>query len=362
MDPRNEDEAEYPDGLSRENPNVVVELHSVINHDLIQRRGTKRDYTEPLANGAGKRKAPLDWTRHDILNASAFVTFLRKFDWAATPLGPMKDWSTSLRLQFMAIVAQPHHRALIWGEEETFLYNEGAVGLFGAYHPRAMGGPTSVFADFYARAGPLIRSAREEGKSCSVINWPISMDRSDALPDEETFWSYDLAPVFGEDAIDAVLLTATETTQVVIGERRMATLLDIARETSGCDDLNGVWEGMTKCFERNTEDIPFAILYAVEKVENEEEGYKAGQQDSDQKTKNTICSMAGTVGFCKTEVPNTIKTGSGDDDDDDGVKMSEIIRKMEESRDSRLLSLDKGTLPKWLNRGFTGRAGGIACR
>jgi len=124
-----------PGGLSRENSNVVVELHSVINHDLIQRRGTKHDNAEPSTNGSQKRKISLDWTRHDIPNASPYITFLRTFDWAATPLGPMKDWSTSLRLQFMSIVAHPHHRALIWGEEETFIYNEGATALFGAYHP-----------------------------------------------------------------------------------------------------------------------------------------------------------------------------------------------------------------------------------
>jgi len=362
MDPRNEDKAEFPAGLSLENPNVIVELHSVINHDLIQRRGTKRDNTEPSANEAEKRKISLDWTRHDIPNASAYVTFLRNFDWAATPLGTMQDWSTSLRLQFMSIVAHPHHRALIWGEEETFIYNEGAVGLIGSYHPSAMAKHASVFADFYARAAPSIRLAREEGRSSSALNWAISMDRSEAIENEETFWSYDLAPVTGENGyIDGVLLTARETTQVVIGERRMATLLDIARETSGCDDLEGVWAGMTKCLQKNPEDVPFAILYGVEKTDNGDEGYRSDQQDGKKGTKNTVCSLAGVVGFTEDEIPNTIQTGNGDDDDDD-VGLSEIIRKMEEARDSHLLSSDKGNLPKWLNRGFEGRAGGTPCR
>jgi len=219
----------------------------------------------------------------------------------------------------------------------------------------------SVFADFYARAAPSIRLAREEGRPSSVTNWPISMDRSDALPDEETFWSYDLTPVFGEDTIDGVLLTARETTQVVIGERRMATLLDIARETAGCNDLDCVWEGMTKSLQKNTEDVPFAILYAVEKRENESEGYKAGEQESDKDSKNTTCRVVGTAGFDRNEVPSIIKTGSNDDNDDDSG-LSEIIRQMEQSRDSHLLSLDKETLPKWLNRGFEGRAGGEPCR
>ena len=354
MDPRNEDEAEFPSGLSLDNRDVVVEMHSVIHHDLIQRRVAKRDKKE--SNGTEKQKISLDWTRHEIPNASPYITFLRNFDWAATPLGPMKEWSTSLRLQFMSIVAHPQHRALIWGEEETFIYNEGAVSLFGAYHPLAMGNKTEIFADFYARAAPSIRLAKEEGGSSSVINWAISMDRS-ALRDEETFWSYDLTPVFGEDGgTDGVLLTASETTQVVVGERRMATLLDIARETAGCDDLDGVWVGMTKSFQKNFEDVPFAILYAVDKTENEDEGYKS---DNGKKgNKNTICTCSGLVGFTKDEIPNTLQTGSDHDDDSE---MSEIIRMMEESRDSHLLSLEKGTLPKWLNRGFEGRAGGKAC-
>jgi hypothetical protein len=186
------------------------------------------------------------------------------------------------------------------------------------------------------------------------------MDRSNDLPDEETFWSYDLAPVFNsEGTIDGVLLTARETTQVVVGERRMATLLDIARETAGCDDLEGVWGGMTKSFQKNSEDVPFSILYSVEKSENEEEGYAPDQQDGKKGNKDTICHLAGVVGFTEDEIPNTLHTGSDHDDDSD---MSEIVRKMEESRDSHLLTLEKGTLPKWLNRGFQGRAGGKACR
>jgi len=188
------------------------------------------------------------------------------------------------------------------------------------------------------------------------------MDRSDTLPDEETYWSYDLSPVTGENGdVDGVLLTATETTQVVIGERRMATLLDIARETAGCDDLAGVWDGLTKSLVKDSEDVPFAILYAVEKTDNENEGYQIGEQDNDKDGKNTTCRVVGTAGFKRNEVPNTIKTGSDDDNDDD-TGLSEIIREMEQSRDSHLLSLEKGTLPKWLNRGFEGRAGGKPCR
>jgi len=187
MDPRNEDEAEFPDGLIQEKQNVVVELHSVINYDLIQRRGTKRDNTQPLVNGAEKRKLSLDWTRHDLPNASAYVTFLRNFDWAATPLGPMQDWSTSLRLQFMSIVAHPQHRALIWGEQQTLVYNAGAVSLFGGYHPvRLYCLPPShhiglfFAARFRIGSGSICRLLR----TCCSVHPPSKRRRKIKLSDE----------------------------------------------------------------------------------------------------------------------------------------------------------------------------------
>jgi hypothetical protein len=253
MDERNEDNGELPDIPSTlQDEDIPVAIGSATQYDPIHNsKGTAKQ-----APYKGKQKI-LDWTRHDIPNASHFVEFLRSFDWSSTPLGPMKQWSIALRLHVLTTVANPAPRGLIWGPEETFIYNASCEQLIGDKHPHAMGRHISTFKDFYRAASTAITRARETGEVTSMTNLPISMDRYQDTPNEETIWSYDLVPLCGERGIaDGVLFTMRELTSLIVAERRMTTVLDLAKETSGYDDLKHVWEGIMKTLAKNTTTCP----------------------------------------------------------------------------------------------------------
>src|SRR5689334_14049509 len=60
-------------------------------------------------------------------------------DWAATPLGPRKSWSPSLRLITDTILASQFPMAVRWGPEFVLIYNDGYVPMLGDKHPHALG-------------------------------------------------------------------------------------------------------------------------------------------------------------------------------------------------------------------------------
>jgi hypothetical protein len=62
------------------------------------------------------------------------------FDWAETPLGPMRKWPQSLKTVVRILLASRYAMWMGWGPDLTFLYNDtyGRVTL-GKKHPWALG-------------------------------------------------------------------------------------------------------------------------------------------------------------------------------------------------------------------------------
>lgn len=340
--------------------------------------------TRPRSSEGQKQEQAkiLDWTRHEVPNASGFVRFLRNFDWSKTPLGSMNDWPTSLRLHFTSIAAHPQPRGLLWGHEQILLYNEACIPMIGKKHPQAMGQHVSTFGDFFEKAAPAIKSALEDGRVTSVTNFPITMDRHEELPHEESFWSFDLVPLCGEKGTaDGVLNTLTETTSVVVAERRIATVLDIARETTRYESISDIWQGIVSALKKNVEDIPFALLYAVthgsdendDKNENgsEKDGGRGdgkndgdGDEDTNASTTGdeneeidfTDCRRVGTVGFDEDDEQIPREFSIRDPERSQGL--AHIFKNLAKNRSTKLLDGAKDELPAWLQRGVEGRAGG----
>ena len=81
---------------------------------------------------------------------------IRDFDWAATPLGPIEQWSSSLRAAVALITASPVPNILVCGPGRVLIYNDACFELYGDKHPGALGskGP-DVFPKLWDELGPL---------------------------------------------------------------------------------------------------------------------------------------------------------------------------------------------------------------
>src|SRR5579871_6887857 len=55
----------------------------------------------------------------------------RVFDWSATSLGPVSEWSHSLRTTVSTLLASRHPMFLWWGPDLIQFFNDGSLPSFG---------------------------------------------------------------------------------------------------------------------------------------------------------------------------------------------------------------------------------------
>jgi signal transduction histidine kinase len=66
----------------------------------------------------------------------------RRFDWTATPLGRVEDWSPTLRTAAQMVLGSGLPNVVLWGPALIQLYNDAYAELIRGKHPRALGQPT----------------------------------------------------------------------------------------------------------------------------------------------------------------------------------------------------------------------------
>ena len=78
-------------------------------------------------------------------------------DWHNTPLGNPEGWNDLLRIwvRFMLVSAQP--TAMLWGPEQTLLFNEPCSRIIGPRYPEALGQSLPRhWAQIWDRAKPIV--------------------------------------------------------------------------------------------------------------------------------------------------------------------------------------------------------------
>lgn len=143
-------------------------------------------------------KPCLDWTRVEVPGMSPWIQFLRSFQWSTTALGAMDSWPDILRQYILSIMSNPNPRLIVWGDHQSFVYNEACVPLFGAKHPDCMGqSVAAVFAEAWDAVGPVIDAAYKGHVTKLDQFGPLPIERYGFL--ESTWWDFTLLPMYGED-------------------------------------------------------------------------------------------------------------------------------------------------------------------
>ena len=159
---------------------------------------------------------------------------MRALDWSRTPLGPVDQWPQSLRTSVSTCLDCAFPIVLWWGPDLAILYNDeycadsrarqasrrarrawgqGLGGDLGRHRPDAVAGHVAP---------------REPTRSRDLL---LHIDRGYL---EEAYFSFSYSPIHGEDgAVGGVFCPVIETTEKVIGERRLRTLRDLAARTKG---------------------------------------------------------------------------------------------------------------------------------
>ena len=205
-----------------------------------------------------------------IVGTGEMAELIRGFDWKRTVLGAVETWSDTLITTVNMLLASRHPMFLWWGPELIQFYNDGyRPSIRGDKHPRAVGQRgIECWPEIWSIIGPQIESVMKRGESTWNINQLVPINRDGKL--EEVFWTYSYSPVRDKDgSVQGTLVVCTETTEQVLSERRLRTLLAITAEPLEHEQIPGYRPllASTKAIigklDEDPADLPFAALFIL---------------------------------------------------------------------------------------------------
>ncbi|KAJ6786623.1 hypothetical protein PWT90_03712 [Aphanocladium album] len=324
--------------------------------DTISGETTLSSYA-PCIPLSSPEKAVADWTvAHPKGVLSNHVQYARTVDWARTPLGPMESWSREFRQAANLCMANPHPAALFWGSELTMLYNEAyAAEVAGKKHPSLMGtGFSGPFAELWDYAGPIFAECARTGTSVRKDYDYLPIDREGIV--EETFYSWSFTPLYGgTDRILGFYNAPFETTQEVIGKRRMQMITRLGESTAQVKSVDRFWPCVIGCLQDFHYDVPFAFLYSINDNETD---WMTSRASPARGGSVTICQFQGALGVPKghAATPPVLDINASRSD---GFIPS--FRKAIRNQEAVFLTTTDGSLPTGLIADFRWRGFGDPC-
>jgi signal transduction histidine kinase/DNA-binding response OmpR family regulator len=189
---------------------------------------------------------------------------MRTIDWSRTPVGPVSSWPQSLRTALSILLETGFPMYIAWGPEFTQFYNDGYRPILGSTkHPAAMGASTrETFAEIWDIIGPMFAGVMQ-GTPTTVVDFMLPLDRHGFA--EECYFIFSYSPIRQENGqVGGVLVTVTETTQRVLGERRLETTQALAARTRKAKTVREACEISGTVLSEQPADIPFAIVYLID--------------------------------------------------------------------------------------------------
>ena len=188
---------------------------------------------------------------------------MRSIDWSKTAVGSVEGWPQSLRTALSILLETGFPMYIAWGPDYTQFYNDGYRPILGSTkHPAAMGISTrETFAEIWDIIGPMFAGVME-GRPTTFVDFLLPLDRHGFT--EECYFIFSYSPIREEAGrVGGVLVTVTETTQRVLGERRLKTTQALAAETRGARTVTEACEIAGRVIAGNAADLPYARAYLI---------------------------------------------------------------------------------------------------
>ena len=189
---------------------------------------------------------------------------IAEHDWADTPLGPADLWPQSLRTAVRIVLGSRFAMWMAWGPELTFFYNDKyAADTLAIKHPWALGRRADeVWAEIWEDIGPRIEQVISTGTATWDEGLLLFLERSGYR--EETYHTFSYSPLWDEAGNTAgMLCVVAEETERVIGERRLATLRELAADAGAATTERDLFAAVDASLSTNRFDLPFAFAYTI---------------------------------------------------------------------------------------------------
>jgi signal transduction histidine kinase/DNA-binding response OmpR family regulator len=194
---------------------------------------------------------------------------MRGMDWSATPLGEPELWPQSLRSTLSMLLPSKAQIILFWGDDFVVFYNDAYRPVFGGKHPHALGLPgRRAWSEIWdSQLHELLAGVVRTGEAFWARDLLFEIERYGFL--EETYFDVSYDPVRVESgAVGGVFCIVTETTERVIGERRMALLRDLAARNATARTAHDACALATEALAANADDVTFALAYLGDELQS----------------------------------------------------------------------------------------------
>ncbi len=189
---------------------------------------------------------------------------MRTIDWSTTPVGPVAAWPQSLRTALSILLETGFPMYIAWGPDFTQFYNDGYRPILGSTkHPAAMGrGTRETFAEIWDIIGPMFAGVMQ-GTPTTVVDFMLPLDRHGFS--EECYFIFSYSPIRQENGqVGGVLVTVTESTQRVVGERRLKATQGLAARTREAKTVHEACAISGSVLAEHSADVPFALIYLLD--------------------------------------------------------------------------------------------------
>jgi signal transduction histidine kinase/ActR/RegA family two-component response regulator len=195
---------------------------------------------------------------------SEMARLMRAHDWAATPLGPPRQWPTTLKVALRLLLTSRFEMWLGWGPDIHFFYNDAYRPTLGLKHPRSLAMPTrELWPEIWDDIRGRIETVYDKGEATWDRALMLVLHRS-GYP-EETYHTFSYSPLLGDTGqVEGLFCAVTEETDRVISERRLGALRELAAGLATADSRAAVMQAACDALAHAARDLPFALIYLLD--------------------------------------------------------------------------------------------------
>jgi len=211
------------------------------------------------ASGLGTDERRVTRPQEWLASGGKMGELIHSIDWTKTPLGSIELWPQSLRTTVSLCLASSFPISLAWGPQHVQIYNDGYWPICGEKHPRAMG---QNFTECWASAWPVIGEAFARalaGEASFLENQRMFLDRNGYL--EETFFTFSFSPIRDEMGIAGLFHPVTETTALMLSERRTRALRELGTRAGKAQTVEEACLLAAETLSEYELDLPFVLFY-----------------------------------------------------------------------------------------------------
>jgi PAS domain S-box-containing protein len=196
-----------------------------------------------------------------LAGSGEMALMMRKFDWAATDLGPPGSWPQSLKTAVRIVLTSRYAMWMAWGPNLRFFCNDAYLPTVGIKRDWVLGSRSDkVWEEIWPDIGPRIERVLNTGEATWDEGLLLFLERLGFR--EETYHTFSYSPLADDDGrISGMLCVVTEETERVVGERRLSTLSQLAGRLASARAESEVLDAIKQGLDAADKDLPFALLY-----------------------------------------------------------------------------------------------------